>query len=127
MVNIRAAGFQPSELVSIGFETSSVQSQAIAEGVRAQAAKKPNLSVRADTTGTMSVAAKVPTTASNSVTLWAYGHESKIGFRQEIRISALSQSALPQTGSSSSGLVLNAVALLGVGMLLVASRRRLRM
>jgi LPXTG-motif cell wall-anchored protein len=118
-VNIRISGFQPSELVSIGFDTSSVQSQAIADGVRAQAVNKPMLTVRADSTGTISVEAKVPATTSGSMTLWAYGRESKIGFRQEIKVSAL-----PQTGSDSGGLIVNAIALLGVGTLLVASRRR---
>jgi len=119
-VTVRISGFQPFELVSVGFEDGgAVKSQALE--VRAQPARKVLQTVRADATGTISIEAKLPTSVSGEVTLWAYGRESKIGFRQEIKVSAL-----PQTGSDSGGLIVNAIALLGVGTLLVASRRRLR-
>lgn len=107
--------------MSIGFDVPSVQSQAIGEGVRTLAARKALMTVRADATGTIAVETKAPVSTTGAVTLWAYGRESKIGFRQKMMIAAL-----PETGSKSSGLVVNAVALLGVGTLLIASRRRLQ-
>ncbi len=118
---VRISGFQPFELVSVGFDVPTVQSQASSDGVRALASRKALLTVRADATGTISVETRAPATTTGTVTLWAYGRESKVGFRQKMMIAAL-----PETGNESSGLVVNAVALLGVGTLLIASRRRLQ-
>ena len=118
---VRISGFQPFELVSIGFDVPSVQSQEIGEGVRALNARKVLMTVRADATGTIAVETKAPVSTTGAVTLWAYGRESKVGFRQKMTIAAL-----PETGKDSGGLIVNAVALLGVGTLLIASRRRLR-
>ena len=120
-VTVRISGFQPYELVSIGFDDGgAVKSQAVE--VRPLPARKVLLTVRADATGTISVQAKLPTTVSGEVTLWAYGRESKKGFRQTLTVAEL-----PSTGarhvSRDAGLV---VVLLASGIALVALRRRLR-
>jgi hypothetical protein len=87
-VTVRISGFQPYELVSIGVEsTGAVQSQA-ASGRRVL------VTVRADETGTIEVRTKLPMSLSGEATLWAYGRESKRGFRQ-----TLSVGILPGTGA----------------------------
>lgn len=120
-VTVRISGFQPYELVSIGFDDGgAVQSQALE--TRALPARKVLLTVRADATGTISVNAKLPTTASGEVTLWAYGRESKKGFRQTLTVAEL-----PDTGSRDLSRNVGLVGLLiGSGVVLSGLRRRLR-
>ena len=119
-VTVRISGFQPYELVSIGFDDGgAVKSQAVE--TRALPARKVLQTVRADATGTISVEAKLPSSLSGAVTLWAYGRESKRGFRQTLTVSEL-----PDTGSADlSRNVALVVMLLGSGLALVAVRRRL--
>lgn len=121
-VTVRISGFQPFELVSIGFDDGGgVTSQAVGDSVRAFADRKVLTTVRADATGTISVQAKLPTTVSGPVTLWAYGRESKVGFRQKFTVADL-----PATGSESGRVVGNALGFIVIGTLVLGSRRRLR-
>jgi LPXTG-motif cell wall-anchored protein len=122
-VTVRISGFQPFELVSIGFDDESgVSSQAVGDSVRAFAGRKVLVTVRADATGTISVQAKLPTTVSGPVTLWAYGRESKVGFRQKFTVAEL-----PATGSEDPGMnVMLAGSLVASGVVLFGLRRRLR-
>ena len=122
-VTVRISGFQPFELVTIGFDDSgAVTSLAVGDSVRAFAGKKVLLTVRADATGTISVQAKLPTTVSGAVTLWAYGRESKVGFRQKFTVAEL-----PRTGSEGSGAnVMLAGSFVVSGVVLFGLRRRLR-
>ena len=120
-VTVRISGFQPFELVSIGFdEDGVVQSQSLAEGLRVVPGRKVLTTVRADATGTISVQAKLPTTVSGAVTLWAYGRESHKGFRQKLTVAAL-----PKTGTGSVQHDLMNVVLLilsGAGVLVIRRR-----
>lgn len=122
-VTVRISGFQPFELVTIGFDDSgAVTSQAVGDPVRAFAGKKVLLTVRADATGTIAVQAKLPTTVSGAVTLWAYGRESKVGFRQKFTVAEL-----PKTGGDRFGINLTLSSMfVGSGVVLFGLRRRLR-
>ncbi|MFZ9698171.1 MAG: hypothetical protein ACO3C5_11130 [Ilumatobacteraceae bacterium] len=119
-MTVRISGFQPFELVSIGFDDGgAVKSQAVE--ARAIPARKVLQTVRADSTGTISVEVKLPSSVSGAVTLWAYGRESKKGFRQTLTVSEL-----PDTGSADlSRNVALVLMLLGSGLALVGVRRRL--
>jgi len=114
-MTIRISGFQPFELVSIGIEsTGAVQSQA-------SSGRRVLVTVRADATGTIEVRTKLPMSLSGEATLWAYGRESKRGFRQTLNVSEL-----PDTGSVDLSRNVALVAmLLGSGFALVGVRRRL--
>ncbi|MFM7745135.1 MAG: WD40/YVTN/BNR-like repeat-containing protein [Actinomycetota bacterium] len=122
-MTVRISGFQPFELVTIGFDDSgAVTSQAVGDPVRAFAGRKVLVTVRADATGTISVQAKLPTTVSGAVTLWAYGRESKVGFRQKFTVAEL-----PRTGSEGPGAnVMLAGSFVASGVVLFSLRRRLR-
>ena len=122
-VTVRISGFQPFELVSIGFDDGGgVTSQAAGDSVRAFAGRKVLTTVRADATGTISVQTKLPTTVLGEVTLWAYGRESKVGFRQKFTVAEL-----PATGSEDPGMnVMLAGSLVASGVVLFGLRRRLR-
>ena len=122
-VNVRISGFRPFELVSIGFDDGGgVTSQAVGDSVRAFAGRKVLVTVRADATGTISVQTKLPTTVSGPVTLWAYGRESKVGFRQKFEVAEL-----PRTGSEGPGVnLMLAGSLVASGVVLFGLRRRLR-
>ena len=122
-VTVRISGFQPFELVTIGFdESGAVKSQAVGDSVRAFTGKKVLLTVRADAMGTISVQAKLPTTVSGAVTLWAYGRESKVGFRQKFDVVEL-----PRTGSEGPGAnLMLAGSFVASGVVLFSLRRRLR-
>jgi hypothetical protein len=120
-VTVRISGFQPYELVSIGFDDGgAVKSQAVE--TRALPARKVLQTVRADATGTISVEAKLPSSLSGAVTLWAYGRESKRGFRQ-----TLSVGVLPGTGARrvADGIVEGTLLVLA-GAAVFSLRRRLR-
>jgi LPXTG-motif cell wall-anchored protein len=122
-VTVRISGFQPFELVSIGFDDGGgVTSQAVGDPVRAFAGRKVLTTVRADATGTISVQTKLPASVSGPVTLWAYGRESKVGFRQKFTVAEL-----PATGSQrlDANLML-AGSLVVSGAVLFGLRRRLR-
>ena len=122
-VTVRIGGFQPYELVSIGFDDSgTVRSQGVTEGIGVFMTRNTLVTVRADATGTISVAVKTPVASSGAVTLWAYGRESHRGFRQK-----LSVAGLPSTGSNHLQNELTLVASLALaGLGLVGVRRRLR-
>ena len=114
-VTIRISGFQPFELVSIGVEsTGAVQSQA-------SSGRRVLVTVRADATGTIEVRTKLPMSVSGEATLWAYGRESKRGFRQ-----TLSVGVLPGTGARrvTDGIVEGTFLVLA-GAAVFALRRRL--
>ena len=122
-VTVRISGFQPFELVSIGFDDGGgVTSQAVGDPVRAFAGRKVLTTVRADATGTISVQTKLPASVSGPVTLWAYGRESKVGFRQKFTVAEL-----PATGSQRLNANLTLAGSLVVsGAVLFGLRRRLR-
>lgn len=119
-MTVRISGFQPFELVSVGFEDGdAVKSQALE--VRALPARKVLQTVRADATGTISLEAKLPTSVSGEVTLWAYGRESQKGFRQTLTVSKL-----PDTGGGDPSRNISVVVmLLAAGSSLIGLRRRL--
>ena len=114
-VTSRRSRFQPCELGSIGGDSrGAVQSQA-------SSGRRVLVTVRADATGTIEVRTKLPMSLSGEATLWAYGRESKRGFRQTLTLSEL-----PATGSVALSRNVALVAmLLGSGFALVGVRRRL--
>ena len=122
-VLVRISGFEPFELVSIGFEDSAVsKSQSRQGGVQAFSARKVLATVRADATGTISVNTKLPTAVSGSVTLWAYGSISKVGFKQAMTVAELPRTGSPQTSNGLGGVLVLVV----TGLVLLGLRRQLR-